>query len=192
MEARTLLNIWPITEGELDGEAIQILSSALLVHIFYGTFKNRYAVFSLFIPLIIDSDHLLPLYSSGIKAFHSMFFITILISPFICYGLLKLNREAIYSGAVVYVVSILNISIDLLQGGKISFLYPFSSTSYVLSALPSQEMTGGELIALLLFLSSGVFLLHESLWHEDHRGRFYSPGHSSHTPFTVRHHGRAH
>jgi len=159
-----------LTRGDLAGEAIQILASALLVHILYGTFRTKYALVPLAIPFIIDSDHLLSIYSEGIKAFHSMFFITLIASPFICFGLVKMHREAIFAGAVVYVVSVLNISIDLLQGGIISFLYPFSNSAYVLNTSLSPDVAFGGMMAILFFTMSAAYAIHESLWGGERTG----------------------
>jgi len=126
--------------GVLD-EAFQVLLSSLIVYALYGTFHTRYALFPLAIPLIIDSDHFLSAYSEGIKVFHSAAFISLLALPFIAYGLLKMDRRVMYMGAVAYVISVFNLSFDLLEGGGISFLYPFSDTRYVLQTSISTNMT---------------------------------------------------
>ena len=104
----------------------------MLIYILYGTLTSRLALIALSIPLLIDSDHLLPLYSEGIKAFHSMMFISILALIFVVYGLKRSNRSIMFMGGVAYSIGVLNISVDLLEGGHINFLYPFMSDSYVL------------------------------------------------------------
>ncbi len=150
--------MYGITYGGYIDELAQVFLSALVVYALYGTNLDRYAILPLLTPLIIDSDHFLPLYSSGIKAFHSAIFISLLVAPFIIYGFVRMNRKFIFAGAVTYVIAILNISMDLLEGGAIFFMYPFSSTRYVLQESLSYNMTLS-ILFLVGFSMTAVYLL---------------------------------
>ncbi len=85
------------------------------------------------IAVLIDIDHLLPTYSAGIKAFHSIIFISAVSFGIISCGHLMKSRRIERIGVSAYMVSFLAISLDLLEGGRINFLYPMSGDSYVLS-----------------------------------------------------------
>ena len=150
--------MYGITYGGYVDELAQVFLSALVVYALYGTNLNRYAILPLLTPIIIDSDHLLPLYSSGIKAFHSAIFISLLVAPFIIYGFVHMNRKIIFAGAVTYVIAIFNISMDLLEGGAIFFMYPFSNTKYVLQESVSSNMTLS-ILFLVGFSITAVYVL---------------------------------
>ena len=130
-----------ISYGGILDEITQIFLSTLIVYLLYGNKLGKYALFPLAIPVIIDSDHLLPMYSEGIKAFHSAIFISLLAAPFLIYGLIKMNKKMVFTGSVAYVIAIFNISMDLLEGGGISFMYPLSDSRYVLESTPSQNIS---------------------------------------------------
>ena len=150
-------------------ETIQVALTAVLIYVLYGTLSNRLALIVLLIPLLIDSDHLLPLYSEGIKAFHSMMFISLLSLAFVIYGLKKHNRSIMFMGGVAYSAGVLNISIDLLEGGRINFLYPFMSDSYVLVPGESSYLS---ILTLLIYslMAAYAFRIYLDLERKDLTG----------------------
>ncbi len=113
-------------------------------------------------PVAIDLDHLLPTYSAGIKAFHSVVFISLVSLGMLAYGYLKKSERMEKIGISVYVAAFLAISIDLLEGGRINFLYPLSGKSYVLSGqtanYPSILLIGLMCLALLTAYFLSFFL----------------------------------
>ncbi len=143
-----------ITGGTVLDSLIQIFLSFLIVYSIYKTDRIREMFLLPLISLLIDSDHLLITYTEGIKAFHSIFFISLISLPFLAYGFARSNRKFESLGVTIYVVALFNVSWDLLEGGKISFLYPFSSQAYILDL--SGADAAASRMALMLFM--GFFL----------------------------------
>ena len=113
------------------------------------------------IPLIIDADHLLPQYAQGIKAFHSIFLISLVSLSILSIGYLKKSRRLERIGVAAYAVAVISISVDLMEGGKISFLYPISTQEYVIGAgSPTQPAL--YVIALLVIVRSLSYFLEGS------------------------------
>jgi len=113
-------------EPFLDG-LFTVMLSFVAIHGIYG--KGR--IFEIgalsSIPLLIDADHLLPFYSQGVKAFHSIFLISVIILFLLFLGHLKGSKRLERIAVAAYAVALISISMDLIEGGKISFLYPLSS-----------------------------------------------------------------
>ncbi len=143
--------------GALD-EVMHVFLSSLIVYVLYRGKPDRYSLLPFAVPLIIDSDHFLPTYEEGLKVFHSAVFISILAVPFIVYGLVRMKKKIMFMGAVIYVVSIFNISMDLMKGGEITFMYPFSTTRYVLETSLTTNMRLSVLLLLGFSLMAAYVL----------------------------------
>ena len=129
--------------------AVQIFFSILLAWMLCRE-ERRLWIFGLaLLPLIMDLDHLLPTYSQGIKAFHSMFFVYIISGTFLGYGYLRGSDRAKKLGIVSFTILIFSLSMDLLEGGRIAFLYPLSNQAY---ALPYFGVNEGSKVALLFLM----------------------------------------
>ncbi len=180
-------SMWFITyEGIID-ELFQLTLSAVVVTSISGGHFKKYMIPIFLTPIILDSDHFLPAYREGIKAFHSIAFISMIALPFLIYGLIKMEKAAIFSGASIYVIGIMNISIDLLEGGKICFGYPISRTSYVLSTYPSPAISTAGIFLMLMLLLSLLYIMRSYLWPsreelKNKRKDFYGDRHHHYPP----------
>ena len=150
-------------QGIID-ELFQLTVSGVIVTSMAGGHFKKYMIPVFLTPIIIDSDHFLPEYGDGIKAFHSIAFISMIALPFLIYGLIKMEKSAIFSGASIYVMGIMNVSIDLLEGGKICFGYPIYRTSYVLSTHPSPAISSAGIFLMLILLLSLLYIMRSYLW----------------------------
>ncbi len=109
------------------------------------------------LPMLMDADHLLPLYFSGIKAFHSLIFIYVISGSILAYGYLRDSDRAKRLGAVSFAILIFSLSLDLLEGGRISFLYPISAQTYALPYYGAYEASKFAVLGVLMFVIAVVY-----------------------------------
>ncbi len=119
------------------------------------------------LPMLMDADHLLPLYFEGMKAFHSLIFIYLISGSVLAYGYLKNSDKAKRMGAISFAILIFSLSLDLLEGGKISFLYPLSTQTYALPYYGVSEASKFAVLGVLIFVIAVVYQYEMSL--EDFR-----------------------
>ena len=103
------------------------------------------------LPMVMDLDHFLPAYASGIKAFHSLAFVYLISGSMLAYGYLKGSETARNLGTISFAVLILSLSMDLLEGGKIAFLYPFSPQAYALPYFGTYQFSRLGIIGVMMF-----------------------------------------
>ena len=103
------------------------------------------------LPMLMDLDHLLSTYASGIKAFHSLTFVYLISGSMLAYGYLKGSETARNLGIIGFAVLILSLSMDLLEGGKIAFLYPFSKQAYALPYFGIYQSSKFGIIGVMMF-----------------------------------------
>lgn len=157
--------------AEVAIEAItETFFALILAWMLYGGSHKYIIPLLALLPLIMDSDHLLITYSDGIKAFHSLFFIYAVAGSMLLYGYAHRHREAELAGITAFSVLIMGISLDLLEGGKITFMYPLSSQAYALpyfGAYGSSKMALISLVLLVLVLAYeyGSYITKERSYH---------------------------
>ena len=93
------------------------------------------------LPIVMDLDHLLSTYASGIKAFHSLAFVYLISGSMLAYGYLKGSENAKKLGVISFAVLMLSISMDLLEGGKIALFYPFTTQAYALPYFGASQLS---------------------------------------------------
>ena len=69
----------------------------------------------------------------------------------LAYGYLKGSKNARNLGTTSFAVLILSLSMDLLEGGKIAFLYPFSPQAYALPYFGTYQFSKFALIGVMMF-----------------------------------------
>lgn len=138
-------------------EFFTVALAFVALHAIYGKLRFSEFIGLSLIPLVIDADHLLPLYGEGIKAFHSIFLISLLSLSIISTGYLKNSRRLERVGVGSYAVAVISLSTDLIEGDKIRFFYPISTQQYVSTPVASLQLV--LYIAILIIVLSLSYLL---------------------------------
>ena len=126
--------------------------------------KHRLWILGLaLLPSVMDSDHLLPLYSEGIKAFHSLIFAYTLAGIPLIYGYAKDSDESKKLGISIFAILIMGMATDLLEGGKIAFMYPFSAQAYALPYFGAYQISRIGTIVLVMIVIAGAYSYERSL-----------------------------
>ena len=126
--------------------------------------KHRLWILGLaLLPALMDMDHLLPLYSKGIKAFHSLIFSYTLAGIPLIYGYARDSDESKEIGISIFAILMMAMSMDLLEGGKIAFMYPFSPQAYALPYFGAYQISRIGTIALMLIVVAGAYSYERSV-----------------------------
>ena len=144
---------------------VQAFFALVLAWMLYRGEKRPWIFLMALLPALMDTDHLLVTYSQGIKAFHSLFFVYIISGAFLGYGYLKNSETFKKLGITTFAVLIFSLSMDLLEGGKIAFMYPLSSQAYALPYFGASQVSKTALISSLLLLVAGAYSYEVSLTH---------------------------
>ncbi len=120
--------------------------------------ERKLEIFGLsLLPALMDSDHLLPLYYDGIKGFHSLFFIYVISGSLLAYGYLRNSDKAKRLGAVSFAILIFSMSLDLIEGGRIAFMYPFSSQAYALPYFGAYQASKAAVLGVMVVVIGPVY-----------------------------------
>lgn len=120
--------------------------------------ERKLEIFALsLLPVLMDSDHLLPLYYEGIKAFHSIFFIYAVSGSILAYGYLRDSDKARRLGAVSFAILSFSMMLDLIEGGRIAFMYPLSSQAYALPYFGAYQASKVAVLGVMVFVIGIVY-----------------------------------
>ena len=144
---------------------VQAFFALVLAWMLYRGEKRPWIFAIALLPAVMDMDHLLVTYSQGIKAFHSLFFVYTISGAFLLYGYLKNSETSKKLGITIFAVLIFSLSMDLLEGGKIAFMYPLSSQAYALPYFGSSQISKIGLITALMILTGGAYSYEVSITH---------------------------
>ena len=153
---------------------VQTFFALVLAWTLYRDDGKSWVLLLSLLPVFMDLDHLLPTYSQGIKAFHSMFFVYIISGTFLGYGYLRGSDRAKKLGIVSFTILIFSLSMDLLEGGRIAFLYPLSNQAYALPYFGVNEGSKIGVAVFMMFLLLTVYAYERSLGRETHREKHIS------------------
>jgi hypothetical protein len=154
---------------------VQAFFALILAWMLYRGERKLWILGLAVLPVLMDSDHLLPLYAEGIKAFHSMLFVYFISGVPLAYGYIRNSDAYKKLGITAFAILMLSLSMDLLEGGKIAFMYPLSAQAYALPYFGAYEASRIGVILMILMIISGAYYYENSLDEKEHHAPEHHP-----------------